>query len=70
MGLKNTPILIIYKARKGSQFCSQLRSINLERVLIVAIDAEKNIPLIFMHANISFMKSYMRVMRTYGVDWK
>jgi transposase len=29
------------QGKKGSQFSSQLRGINLERVLIVAIDAAK-----------------------------
>jgi transposase len=42
MGLKKTNNLLNnIQGKKGSQFSSQLRGINLERVLVVAIDAAK-----------------------------
>jgi transposase len=41
MGLKINNLLNNIQGKKGSQFSSQLRGINLERVLVVAIDAAK-----------------------------
>ncbi|PGT77930.1 MULTISPECIES: IS110 family transposase [Bacillaceae] len=41
MGLKNKNYINNIQGRKGSQFSSQLRGLNLEKVLIVAIDAAK-----------------------------